>query len=242
MGKEEFSSPSPLKKRRVTPTIRKRKRSQEELIDQPRRRSKRQQKVIDSTSIPVTPAPSSSIRDSVRIFSTGGSNGRRKYTGSSFYVGGRRKYTGSSYNLEEVLPKRAPSSPERGHANATEKQGVRMASNKDGPRHCYCYEYCQACTLNTPCELHDGFFCNGCVNWFHAACTGWEIHGYPPHGYMESKMYPDFKIPLGSLSQEDPQPWYIASDAGKTKSLKTQHSYLGLIVVCNNRYFVLGLK
>ena len=44
-------------------------------------------------------------------------------------------------------------------------------------------------------------------------------------------MYADFKIPLGSLSQEeDPQPWYIASVAGETKSLKTQHSYLGLIV------------
>jgi hypothetical protein len=195
MGKKDFSSPPPLKKRRVTPTIRKKKRSQEELIDQPRRRSKRKQKVIDSTSIPVTPAPSSSIRDSARISSTSGSNGRRKYTGSR-------------YNLEEVLPKRAPSSPERGHVNATEKEGVEIVSNKDGPRHCYCDEYCQVCTLNTTCELHDGFFCNGCDDWFHATCTGWEIHGDPPNRYMESKMYPDFKIPLGSLSQEDPKPWY----------------------------------
>jgi hypothetical protein len=174
-------------------------------------------------------APASSIRDLTRNSSRSGSNGHHEHTRST-------------YNLEEVLSKRAPSSPQQGHANETEKQGDKTASNEDGPQHCYCDEYYQACTSITPCELHDGFFCNGCDDWFHATCTGWGIVGDPPNRYMESKMYPDFKIPLGSLSQEDPQPWYIASDAGKTKSLKTQHSYLGLIVVCNKRYFVLGLK
>jgi hypothetical protein len=102
-----------------------------------------------------------------------------------------------------VLSKRAPSSPERGQANAIEKEGDEKASDDEGPRHCYCDEYCQACTSTTPCELHDGFFCSGCNDWFHATCTGWEIHRY-----MESKMYPDFKISLDSLSQEDFQPCY----------------------------------
>ena len=110
--------------------------------------------------------------------------------------------------MEEVLPKRAPSSPERGHVNATEKEGVKIVLNKDSPRYCYCDEYCEACTSNTTCELHDGFFCNGCDDWFHATCTGWEILGDPPNRYIASEMYPDLKIPLGSLSQEDPQPWY----------------------------------
>jgi hypothetical protein len=55
MVKEEFTSPQASEKRRVTPSIRKRERSQqEELIDQPRR-SKRRQKY--SGSIPATPAP-----------------------------------------------------------------------------------------------------------------------------------------------------------------------------------------
>ena len=195
MGKKQFTSPPALNKRRVAPSIRKRKRSQEELIDHSRRRLKRLQKRSDSTSIPVTPAPPSSIRHSARNYSTSGSNGCREYTGST-------------YKLEEVLCERAPSSPQRGQAtNATEKEGDEKALNDDGPRHCYCDEYCQACTSTSPCELHDGFFCSGCNDWFHATCTGWEIHGDPPNTYMASKMYPDFKIALGSLSQEDSQPW-----------------------------------
>jgi hypothetical protein len=77
----------------------------------------------------------------------------------------------------------------------------------------------------------------------HATCTGWEIHGDPPNRHMESKMCPDLEISLSSLSQqEDFQPWYCASDAEKTKSLKMQHAYLGLIVLWNNRHFVSGLK
>jgi hypothetical protein len=187
MRKEEFTSPPASEKRQVTPSIRKRKnRSQED----PPRRSKRLQKYSDSTSIPVTPAPSTSIRDSARIPSISGS-------------GGSREYTGSKYSLETELSKRAPSSPQHVHADATpEKQGDETAVN-DGPRHCYCDEYCQACTSITPCELHDGFYCSGCDDWFHAACTGWEIKGEFPNRYMESKMYPDFKIQLDSLSQED---------------------------------------
>jgi hypothetical protein len=48
-------------------------------------------------------------------------------------------------------------------------------------------------------------------------------------------------VSLGSLlSQEDSQRRYCIH-AGKTKSLKTQHSYLGLIVLWSNRHFVLGL-
>jgi hypothetical protein len=142
MGKEEFTSPPASERRRVTPSIRKRNRGrrQEELIDQPRR-SKRSKKFSNSSSIPVTPAPSSSIRDSARTPSISGS-------------GGSRKYTGSKYSLEEALTKRAPSSPqERGHANATtEKQGDETTAVNDGPRHCYCDEYCQGCTSITPCE------------------------------------------------------------------------------------------
>jgi hypothetical protein len=140
MGKEESTSPPPSEKRRVTPSIRNGKRSQEELIDQPRRRSKRQIKRSDSISIPVTPAPSSSICDSARNSSRSGSNGRRGYSGSR-------------YKLEEELSKPGPSSPERGHANATEKQGDDKASN-ESPRHCYCDEYSQSCTSNRHCELH----------------------------------------------------------------------------------------
>jgi hypothetical protein len=85
-----------------------------------------------------------------------------------------------------------------------------MVLKSDGPRHCYCDEYCEACTSNTPCELHDGFYCSGCDDWFHATCTGWEIidGNSPSNRYMVSKMYPDLKIPLGSLSQEDSHPWY----------------------------------
>jgi hypothetical protein len=144
MRKEEFTSPPASEKRQVTPSIRKRKnRSQED----PPRRSKRLQKYSDSTSIPVTPAPSTSIRDSARIPSISGS-------------GGSREYTGSKYSLETELSKRAPSSPQHVHADATpEKQGDETAVN-DGPRHCYCDEYCQACTSITPCELHDGFYCS----------------------------------------------------------------------------------
>jgi hypothetical protein len=193
-GKEAFTSPPASRKRRVTPSIGKRKRRQEELTDQPRR-SKRRQIYSDPTSIPVTPsAPSSSIRDTARILSVSGS-------------GGSREYTGSTYSLEAVLSKRTLSSPHPGHADATEKPGDETAVS-DGPRHCYCDEYCQACTSITPCELHDGFYCSGCDDWFHAACTGWEIKGEFPNRYMESKMYPDFKIQLDSLSQEDSQPWY----------------------------------
>jgi hypothetical protein len=83
-----------------------------------------------------------------------------------------------------------------------------LTNDDAGPRHCYCDEYCLACTSTTPYESHDGFFCSGCDGWFHATCTGWDIHGDPPNRYMESKMYPDFKISLDSLSQEDSQPWY----------------------------------
>ncbi len=188
-GKEAFTSPPASRKRRVTPSIGKRKRRQEELTDQPRR-SKRRQIYSDPTSIPVTPsAPSSSIRDTARISSVSGS-------------GGSREYTGSTYSLEAVLSKRTLSSPHPGHADATEKPGDETAVS-NGPRHCYCDEYCQACTSITPCELHDGFYCSGCDDWFHAACTGWEIKGEFPNRYMESKMYPDFKISLDSLSQED---------------------------------------
>jgi hypothetical protein len=194
MAKKKFTSPPALNKI-VTPSIRKRKRSQGESIDQPRRRSKRQQKFSDSTFVPVTQVPPSSIRESARVASRRGLNGRREHTGSK-------------YDLADVISKRAPSSPERGQANATEKEVDENASNDDGPRHCYCDEYCQACTSTTPCELHDGCFCSGCNDWFHATCTGWEIHGEPPNRYMESKMYPDFKIALDSLSQEDSQPWY----------------------------------
>jgi hypothetical protein len=32
-----------------------------------------------------------------------------------------------------------------------------------GPRHCHCDEFCQVCTSNTPCKLHDGFCCSGDV-------------------------------------------------------------------------------
>jgi hypothetical protein len=200
MGKKEFTSRPPASnKRRVTPSIRKRKRSQEELKDPPRRRSKREQKRSDSTSIPVTPAPPSSIRDSARITTRSGSNACREYTGST-------------YDLADVLSKRAPSSPEQRQANTTaEKEGrdkIALTNDDAGPRHCYCDEYCLACTSTTPCESHDGFFCSGCDGWFHATCTGWDIHGDPPNRYMESKMYPDFKISLDSLSQEDSQPWY----------------------------------
>ena len=131
-GKEAFTSPPASRKRRVTPSIGKRKRRQEELTDQPRR-SKRRQIYSDPTSIPVTPsAPSSSIRDTARISSVSGS-------------GGSREYTGSTYSLEAVLSKRTLSSPHPGHADATEKPGDETAVS-DGPRHCYCDEYCQACT------------------------------------------------------------------------------------------------
>jgi hypothetical protein len=42
MGKDESKSPPPSEKRRVTPSIsKKRKRSQEELIDRPQRRPRR---------------------------------------------------------------------------------------------------------------------------------------------------------------------------------------------------------
>jgi hypothetical protein len=194
MGKEEFTSPRVSERRRVTPSIRKRNRSpQEELIDQPRR-SKRRKKYSNSSFIPATPVPSSSIRDSARIPSISGS-------------GGSREYIGSKYSLENALSKGAPSSPQRGLADATEKQGDETAVN-DGPQHCYCDEYCQVCTSITPCKLHDGFYCSGYDDWFHATCTGWEIKGEFPNRFMESKMYPDLKIPLDSLSQEDSQPWY----------------------------------
>ena len=138
MVKEEFTSLQASEKRRVTPSIRKKERSQEELIDQPRR-SKRRQKHSDSTSIPATPAPVSSIRDSARNSSTSGSNGRRKRTGSTYNLkevlskiapASRREYIGSTCNLEEELSKRAPSSPERGPVNATdEKKEDQTASN-----------------------------------------------------------------------------------------------------------------
>ena len=135
MGKEESKSPPPLEKRRVTPSIRKkRKRSQEELIDRPQRRSRRRPKCSDSISIPATPAPSSSIRDSARILSISGLNGRRKHTGSKC-------------NLEEVL------SNQTGSVKSTEKQGDKKASNEDGPRHCCCDQHCQACTSITPLRI-----------------------------------------------------------------------------------------
>jgi hypothetical protein len=148
MSKEEYTLPLPLEKWRVTPAIHKRKRSQEELIDQPQHRSKCQPKCSNSIYIAVTPALSSSIQDSASISSISGANGDREYMGSR-------------YSLEEELSKQAPSSPEHGHGNATEIQGDKKSSN-DSPQHCYCDEYCQSCTSNTLCELHDDFFCSGC--------------------------------------------------------------------------------
>ena len=196
----KFTSPQTVNtRRRISPSIgKKRERNEEQLTpDQPQRRSKRR-KPSASTNIPTTPAPPSSIRASARLSSRSGSNGRREYTGSR-------------YNLEEVLSKRAPSSPHRAHdANATgEKQGEEPASD-NGPRYCYCDEYCQACTSDTTCQKHDGFYCSGCEDWFHATCTGWEIidGDSPGNRFMVSQMYHDLKIPLGSLSQEDSHPWY----------------------------------
>ena len=51
------------------------------------------------------------------------------------------------------------------------------------------------------CFLH----CNGYEDWFHATCTGWDIHGNLPKTYIFlSKVYTGFKTSLSSsLSQED---------------------------------------
>jgi hypothetical protein len=156
MGKRKVTS-SPISNERVTPSIRKRKRSEVESKDQPRRQSKRLQKCNDSTTIPaVLLTPPSSILDSARSSSARGLNGRREYTGSKF-------------DLVDVLSsKRALFSPEQGQANATEKEDEEKGSNDDGPRHCYCDKYCQACTSTATCELHEGFYCSVCNDWFHA--------------------------------------------------------------------------
>jgi hypothetical protein len=227
MGKRKVTS-SPKSNKRVTPSIRKRKRSEVVSIDQHQRRSKRLQKCNDSTTIPaVLLTPPSSILDSARSSSTRGLNGRRKYTGSKF-------------DLADALSKGALFSPQQGQANATEKEDEEKGSNDDGPRHCYCNGYCQACTSTATCELHEGFFCSVCNDWFHATCTGWEIHGDAPNQYMESKMYSDLKLSLDSISQEDSHPWYCIRCW--EKSFQTKHSYHGSIVRPSNRRFVLGLK
>jgi hypothetical protein len=158
------------------PSIRKRKRSQEELTDQPQRRRD------CFFSYHQLHHPAFGTRPE---FHHCGSNGQREHTGSTC-------------NLEEVISKQAP-------------QGMLMQPRskepkklqRDDQRHCCCDECCQACTSDAPCKLHDGFDCDGCANWFQAACAGWETRGNPPCRRAESKMCPNFKTPLGSLLQAD---------------------------------------
>lgn len=157
----------------VTPSIRRSKKSchEESIIHQPTpRRSqrilKRKRSEAESTietsrksqrragnGIGASPSPSSSIRTSARITSISGSQGRREYNGSAYKHPRQKEDTGLKYNLEDAVTRLFPSSPNPGHD--------KVFDDDDGPRHCYCDEYCEACTPNTPCKLHGGFFCSG---------------------------------------------------------------------------------
>jgi hypothetical protein len=132
---------------------------------------------------------------------------------------------------------------EQGQANATEKEDEEKGSNDDGPRHCYCDKCCQTRTSTATCELHEGFFCSVCNDWFHATtCTGWEIHGDAPNQYMESKMYPDLKFSLDSISQEDSHPWYCIRCWEKKFADEAFVPWVDCTPEPSNRRFVLGLK
>ena len=83
---------------------------------------------------------------------------------------------------------------------------LRETTLNDVPGHCYCNEYCQACTSGLPANcMVVSSVTNATIDFTLVALA--KINGNPSNRCMESKMCPDFKKSLGSsLSQEDGLP------------------------------------
>ena len=138
---------------------------------------------------------------------------------------GVRNILGQDITWKRCLPNRL--GPVHNKGMPMQLRSKEPKSLEDEEHHCYCNdEYCQACTSDTPCELHHGFYCcNICDKCFHATWLG-NPWGSSQIICMESKIYLTSKCHWIHSCKKTCS-CGIASDAGTSKCVKTQQYSLG---------------